>query len=191
MRCRLGRGKGAPVLDEVAEVGVFLLTDRCLQRDRFLRDLDDLADLLGVTSTSWPFDIASAISSTVGSRPSSWRSPRETRISRLIVSTMWTGMRIVRAWSAMARVMAWRIHQVAYVENLNPFVVELLDRPNEADVALLDEVQEGHAAADVLLRDRHDQPQVRRRQLLARVTADLDDHALAVAQLELSGTSGS
>ena len=32
---------------------------------------------------------------------------------RLIVSTMWTGMRIVRAWSAMARVIAWRIHQVA------------------------------------------------------------------------------
>jgi len=25
---------------------------------------------------------------------------------------------MVRAWSAMARVMAWRIHQVAYVENL-------------------------------------------------------------------------
>jgi hypothetical protein len=25
---------------------------------------------------------------------------------------MCTGMRIVRAWSAIARVMAWRIHQV-------------------------------------------------------------------------------
>ena len=67
----------------------------------------------GVTTTSWPRDIASAISSTVGSRPSSWSSWRETRISRLIVSTMWTGMRIVRAWSAMARVIACRIHQVA------------------------------------------------------------------------------
>ena len=31
----------------------------------------------------------------------------------LIVSTMWTGMRIVRAWSAMARVIACRIHHVA------------------------------------------------------------------------------
>jgi hypothetical protein len=38
---------------------------------------------------------------------------RLTRISRLMVSTMWTGMRIVRAWSAMARVIACRIHQVA------------------------------------------------------------------------------
>jgi hypothetical protein len=31
---------------------------------------------------------------------------------------MWTGTRMVRAWSAMARVIAWRIHQVAYVLNL-------------------------------------------------------------------------
>jgi RNA polymerase primary sigma factor len=54
-----------------------------------------------------------AISSEVGSRPSSWTSAREVRISLLMVSIMWTGMRIVRAWSAMARVMAWRIHQVA------------------------------------------------------------------------------
>src|SRR5262245_64051776 len=42
----LGRGQGAAVLDEVAEVGVLLLTDRRLQRDGLLRDLDDLADLL-------------------------------------------------------------------------------------------------------------------------------------------------
>jgi hypothetical protein len=30
---------------------------------------------------------------------------------------MCTGMRMVRAWSAMALVMAWRIHHVANVEN--------------------------------------------------------------------------
>ena len=29
---------------------------------------------------------------------------------------------MVRAWSAMARVMACRIHHVAYVENLYPLV---------------------------------------------------------------------
>ena len=34
-------------------------------------------------------------------------------MSLFIVSIMWTGMRIVRAWSAMARVIACRIHQVA------------------------------------------------------------------------------
>jgi hypothetical protein len=30
--------------------------------------------------------------------------------SFVIVSIMWTGTRIVRLWSAMARVIAWRIH---------------------------------------------------------------------------------
>ena len=62
--------------------------------------------------------IRSAISSACGSRPSSCTSAREVRVSLLIVSIMCTGMRMVRAWSAMARVMAWRIHHVAYVENL-------------------------------------------------------------------------
>src|SRR5918994_7300324 len=38
---------GVGVLDEVAEVGVLLLTDRGLQRHRLLGHLEDLADLLG------------------------------------------------------------------------------------------------------------------------------------------------
>ena len=42
-----------------------------------------------------------------------WIRQAITRASLLITSTMWTGMRMVRAWSAMARVMAWRIHHVA------------------------------------------------------------------------------
>src|SRR3954454_12142899 len=44
---RLGRRERPAILDEVAEVGVLLLADRRLERDRLLRDLDDLADLLG------------------------------------------------------------------------------------------------------------------------------------------------
>ena len=64
----------------------------------------------------------SASSSIVGSRSSSWMSWRWWRCTLLIDSTMCTGMRMVRAWSAIARVIAWRIHHVAYVENLKPFV---------------------------------------------------------------------
>ena len=43
------------------------------------------------------------------------RSAREIFCSR---STMWTGIRIVRDLFATPRCTAWRIHQVAYVENL-------------------------------------------------------------------------
>ena len=40
--------------------------------------------------------------------------------SRASVSPAWTGRRIVRPVLAMPRVIAWRIHHVAYVENLKP-----------------------------------------------------------------------
>ena len=46
---------------------------------------------------------------------------RSERTILLSFSTTWTGIRIVRALSASARATAWRIHHVAYVENLKPF----------------------------------------------------------------------
>ena len=52
-------------------------------------------------------------------------------------------MRTVRDLSAMARVIAWRIHQVAYVENLKTLPpVELLDSTDQPEVAFLDQVEE-------------------------------------------------
>ena len=45
-------------------------------------------------------------SSGVGSRPISCRSWRDTRLILLMVSIMCTGIRMVRAWSAIERVMA-------------------------------------------------------------------------------------
>ena len=72
------------------------------------------------TSTTFSGVMSSSLASSsgVGSRPRSWSIWRWTRASLLMTSTMCTGMRMVRAWSAIARVIAWRIHQVAYVENL-------------------------------------------------------------------------
>ena len=54
---------------------------------------------------------------------------------------------------------AWRIHQCARVENLKP-VVELLDRADEAEVALLDQVEQRQPAAVVPLGDAHHEAQV-------------------------------
>ncbi len=45
-------------------------------------------------------------------------------------------------------------------------IVELLDGADQAHVAFLDQIQERHASADVLLCDRHDQPEVGLRQPL-------------------------
>ena len=70
------------------------------------------------TTFSGVMSSSTASSSGVGSRPRSCSICRCTRASLLITSTMCTGIRMVRAWSAIARVIACRIHQVAYVENL-------------------------------------------------------------------------
>ena len=66
-----------------------------------------MADLVDV------LPISAAISSASGSRPRSWMSWRSICWNLLMVSTMCTRIRMVRLWSARARVMAWRIHQVA------------------------------------------------------------------------------
>ena len=80
-----------------------------------------------------------------------------------------TGSRIVRPCSASAREIACLIHQVAYVESLKPMrVVELLDRADEPEVALLDEVEQRARPARVVARDRHHEPQVRLDQLPLR-----------------------
>ena len=76
--------------------------------------------MISVTRSSSSPSI-SAISLLEGSLPSSCVRVRRARTTLLIVSTICTGTRIVFAWSAIARVIAWRIHHVAYVENLNPF----------------------------------------------------------------------
>ena len=60
--------------------------------------------------------------------------------------------------------------------------VELLDRVDQAEVALLHEVEERHARRLVALGDRHDQPEVRLDELALGVLA-LADEALEVALL--------
>src|SRR6516225_4604601 len=58
-------------------------------------------------------DSFSASSSGAGSRPISLSIWRDLRTILLMLSIMCTGMRIVRAWSAIERVIACRIHHVA------------------------------------------------------------------------------
>ena len=62
-------------------------------------------------STGSSISAASSLGS--GSRPSAWVSLRLARWIFLITSRMCSGSRIVRPWSAIARDIDWRIHQVA------------------------------------------------------------------------------
>ncbi len=81
-------------------------------------EIGSLAIFRTLRTLSSGISMRTASSSGVGSRPISCSICREMRFSLLMVSIMCTGMRMVRAWSAIERVIAWRIHHVAYVENL-------------------------------------------------------------------------
>ena len=91
----------------------------------------------------------------VGWRPSLPVSWRRALVSRCCASIMWTGRRTSRPLSASARLIAWRIHQRRVGREAEAArVVVALDRLDEAEVALLDQVGERHAAVVEAARDR-------------------------------------
>src|SRR3990170_108570 len=191
MRGGLSRGQGAPVLDEVAEVRVLLLADRRLERDRLLGDLDDLADLLGRD------DDLLALRHRLGDLVDRGltaelleklpRHPDEP-VDRLDhVRGDADGASLVGDGAGDGLTDPPR---GVGGELVTLLVVELLDRPDEPDVALLDEVEEAHPAADVLLGDRHDEAQVGGGELLARVPSDAHEVASAMGQLRVRGHGG-
>ncbi len=76
-------------------------------------EIGSLAIFMILRILSSGISIFSARMPASGSKPNSCRCWREMRFILLMVSIMCTGMRMVRAWSAIERVIAWRIHHVA------------------------------------------------------------------------------
>ena len=111
-----------------------------------------------------------AISSGVGSRPRSCKR-RPLHADELVDGLDHVdGMRMVRAWSAIARRhrLADPPRRVGAELEAAP-VVELLDRADEPEVALLDEVEQRQAAVRVAARDGDDEAQVGLDQLVLRL----------------------
>ena len=96
----IDRSRRVLVFDEVGKIGFVLVADGRVERQRS-RPIRKISRIFSTGSST-----SAANSSTVGSRLSSWCICRCTRFTRFIASTMCTGIRIVRAWSAMARVIA-------------------------------------------------------------------------------------
>ena len=108
-------GLGGPVLDDVAELGVAVLTERLAESDS-----GSAAKRRASVTLSSGISTSAESSARVAGRPSFSSSRARAFWRRASVSPAWTGRRIVRPVLAMPRVIAWRIHQVAYVENLKP-----------------------------------------------------------------------
>src|SRR6266566_8277658 len=149
------RRLGLLVLNEVAELGLFLLADRLLERDWMLRHTEDVAhlrgghleldgDLVRPRLAPEPLDeLALDVHDLVQLLDHVHRDPDRARLVR------------DRARHRLAdppRRIGGELVALA--------VVELLDRADQAERALLDQVEEGEAATEVRLRDRDDEAQV-------------------------------
>ena len=184
-------GERGGIFDEVAEGPVRLLADRRIEGDRLVARLGDLADLVG--------------------RDHDLLAPRH-RLADLLHGRLATEFREQLARDADHPVD--RLHHVdrdpdrAGLVGDGPrdgladppvgirreleaaLVVELLDRPDQADVALLDQVEQAHPAADVLLGDRDDEAEVRAGQLLPGVPTHVDQHPIPLAELRVGRNRG-
>src|SRR6266540_2018289 len=153
---RVGGGDERLVLDEVPEVAVLLLADRGLEADGLLRDLEDLADLverqLHLLRDLLRRRLAAELLDEVAARADELVDGLDH------VDRDADGPRLVRDGARDG--LADPPRGVGR-ELVAALVLELVDRLHEADVPLLDEVEELQAAVRVLLRDRHDEPQIR------------------------------
>lgn len=101
------RRRDPVVLKQVAQDGFAVAADRNVERNRIAGDGFELFDLVsGRVQTLANLLIG-------GSAAESFSNSRKARANLFRLSFMWTGMRMVRDLSAIARVIACRIHQVA------------------------------------------------------------------------------
>src|SRR5512133_2305740 len=178
---RVRRGDERLVLDEVPEVAVLLLADGGLEADGFLRDLEDLADLverkLHLLRDLLRRGLAPQLLHEVAARP-------DELVDRLDhVDGDADGPRLV---GDRARDRLSDPPRRVGRELVAALVLELVHRLHQADVALLDEVEELQAAVRVLLGDRDHEAEVRLHQLglrPLRAALALADGAVGAAQV--------
>src|SRR3954447_19199736 len=164
LRGALVRRLGPLVGDELAELGLLLVADRLLERDRGLRGALDRVDLLGVDPRDLGDLLGRGLAPELGDELALGppdlvellhHVDRDANRARLVGEGPRDRLpdppgRIGRELEALA-------------------VVELLRRANETERALLDEVEERQSLVSVVLRDGDDEPQVGLDHLLLRV----------------------
>src|ERR1035437_6768860 len=191
MRRGLGGGQRFTVLDEVAQAGVLLLADRLVQRNRLLADLDDLADLLGGDDRF--LALAHRLGDLLDRRLAAELSEQGATHFHEAVDRLDHVDRDADRASLIGNGARDRLPYPprGVRGELEAFLVlELLYRPDEADVPFLDQVEERHPAAHVLAAYGDDQAQVRRGEVLASVLACPDDHTLPVAESRAGRNGG-
>ena len=172
----LGRRHRGGVLDEVAKLGVLLLANGRLQRDGLLADLLNLAHAVGRHAHLGANLLRRGVAAQVLQELALHADELVDCLDHVHRDANGTGLIGDGAGNGLANPPRGVCGEL---EALG--VVELLDRTDKAKVALLDEVEEEHAAANIALGDRHHQAQVSGDELLLGIEAHLlDAHEAAL-----------
>src|SRR5450631_1498354 len=142
------RCRGVLVLNEIAEAGVLLVANGRLQRHRVARDPPDLADTTGVDSQLVCDLVVGGVATKLLEQAS--RHPDEL-VDRLD-HVDWHSDGAPLVGDGASDRLSYPPRGVRG-ELEATMVVEFLHGADEAEVSLLDEVEEGHTATDVLLGD--------------------------------------
>src|SRR5262245_12783720 len=151
----LGRVLDGLVLDEVAEVRIFLFADRRLQRNRLLGDLEDLPDLRGRDVHLFGDLFRGRLAAQLLHERARGADQLVDRFDHVHRDADGAGLigdgsrdRLANPPRRVSR------------ELVTAPVLELVDGLHQADVAFLDQVEELQSAVGVFLRDRDHQSQV-------------------------------
>src|SRR5512132_94532 len=174
---RVDGDHGVRVLDEVAEVRVLLLPDRGLEGDGLLAHLQDLAHLVGGDAHLPPDLLRERLAAQILEELSLDADELVDRLDHVHRDADRAGLVGDRSGDRLADPPR-RVRR----ELVALGVVELLDRADEPEVALLDQIEEQHPAAYVPLRDRDHQAQVRLDQLALRELSVAFDAAQEVVE---------
>src|SRR5689334_603252 len=181
LRGALVRRLGPLVGDELAELGLLLVADRLLERDRRLRRALDRVDLLGIDARDVGDLLRRGLAAQLGDELALRAADlvellddvdRDADRARLVGER--AGDRLADPPGRVGR----ELEALA--------VVELLRGADQAERPLLDQVEERQALVAVVLRDRDDEAEVRLDHLLLRVEVATLDAARKV-DLFLSG----
>src|SRR5712692_2060222 len=157
----LGGRDDLPILDEIAQMRIFLFADRRLERDRLLRDLQHLADLAHRDVHPLGDLFGRRLAPELLHERAAGADQLVDRLDHVHRDPDRPGLVGNRARDRLADPPR-RVGR----ELVAAAVFELVQGLHQADVALLNQIQELQAAVGVLLGNRHDEPEVRFDQLL-------------------------
>ena len=148
----IGRNDSLGVLDEVAQLGILFLADRGLERHGLLRNLLDLADAVGAHIHLGTDLLGGRVATQVLEELALHADELVDGLDHVHGDTDGTGLVGNSACNGLTNPPRGVRGELEAL-----LIVELLDGANQTEVALLDQIQEQHATANIALGDGDDQ----------------------------------